>query len=219
VVGVDASTLGVLAAPADYGADIVCGDVQALGAHPLFGGGQCGFIAHRDDEAYVLQNPAILISAVPQVNGSAVGFAWSTMARTSYDLREAARDYTGTSQWLWGIGAAVHLALLGPTGIGELGEGWMARVAYAVDRLAGVAGLRVPVLGEVHIKEVVVGFDGTGHGVAEINRRLRERGIFGGRDLSRDVPWLGQSALFAVSELHTREDIDRLAAAMKEIVR
>ena len=31
-------------------------------------------------------------------------------------------------------------------------------------------------------------FDGTGKTVAEINRGLRARGIFGGKDLSRELP-------------------------------
>ncbi len=42
VVAVDPSTLGVLEAPSAYGADIVAGDAQSLGVHPLFGGGQVG---------------------------------------------------------------------------------------------------------------------------------------------------------------------------------
>ena len=52
-------------------------------------------------------------------------------------------------------------------------------------------------------KEFVVDFDGTGKTVAEVNRALRERGIFGGKDLSRDFPTLGQSALYCVTEVHT----------------
>src|SRR5690606_28176294 len=49
IVGVDAISLGVLAAPADYGADIVVGEAQALGVHMMYSGGLCGFIASRDE--------------------------------------------------------------------------------------------------------------------------------------------------------------------------
>jgi glycine dehydrogenase subunit 1 len=216
VVSVDPSTLGVLAAPADYGADIACGDAQTLGIHPLFGGGQCGFIAHRDDERYVRENPSIMISAVPERDGDAVGFAWSGMDSLSYNLRGDARDFTGTSQWLWGIGVAVYLSLLGPSGIRELGEGLVARTAYLKRRLAVIPGVRVPAVGRSHIREVVVGFDAAS--VEELNLALRERGIFGGRDLSGDMPWLGQAALYAVTEGHDEADIDRLADAIAQIV-
>jgi glycine dehydrogenase subunit 1 len=218
VVAVDPVLLGVLAAPADYGADIVAGDAQPLGNHQLFGGGQCGFIAHRDEEAYVRENPSILISAVPSRDGESVGFAWTLLSSTSYDLRGDSRDFTGTSQWLWGMGAAVHLALLGPRGLAELGEGLLGRAAYAQRLLSGIRGVRAPVLGGATGREFVVGFDGTGRSVAEINRELRARGIFGGHDLSADFPWLGQAALYAVSDRTGQAEIDGLAAALREIV-
>jgi glycine dehydrogenase subunit 1 len=219
VVRVDPVTLGVLTAPADYGADIVVGDVQSLGNHQLFGGGQCGFIAHRDDPAYVRENPAVLISAVPTRDGTATGFGWSSLSSTSYDLRGDSRDFTGTSQWLWGIGSAVHLSLLGPAGIVELGEGLVSRTAHAIKRLARVPGLTVPLVGRSHVAEFVVGVDGTDHTVAGVNEALRERGIFGGHDLSSRFPGLGQAALYRITERHGQPEIERLADALTEIVR
>ena len=58
-----------------------------------------------------------------------------------------------------------------------------------------------------------------GRTVAEVNRALRERGIFGGLDLSAQYPELGQSALFCVTEVHTKADIDRLADELAEVLR
>ena len=49
VVAVDPISLGVLDPPARYGADIVCGDIQALGMHVQYGGGHAGFIACHDE--------------------------------------------------------------------------------------------------------------------------------------------------------------------------
>jgi glycine dehydrogenase subunit 1 len=219
VVSVEPSTLGVLAAPADYGADIVAGDAQALGNHPLFGGGQCGFIAHRDNEAYARENPAIKISAVPSLDGTQTGYAWALLEATSYDLRGESRDFTGTSQWLWGIGAAVYLSLLGPAGLRELGEGLLARSAYAIERLGAVPGLRVPAIGRAHVREFVVGLPAGGPTVAEVNAKLRQAGIFGGLDLSGSMPWLGQATMVALTEQHTQADIDRFAEALEGALR
>ncbi|MEA2530768.1 MAG: glycine dehydrogenase subunit 1, partial [Thermomicrobiales bacterium] len=67
--------------------------------------------------------------------------------------------------------------------------------------------------------EFVVDFGGTGKTVKEINAALRERGIFGGHDLSEEFSELGQSALYAVTEVHSKADIDRLASAIEEVVR
>ena len=41
----DPISLGVLAAPPSYGADIVCGDLQPLGIHMNYGGGVGGYMA------------------------------------------------------------------------------------------------------------------------------------------------------------------------------
>jgi glycine dehydrogenase subunit 1 len=47
---------------------------------------------------------------------------------------------------------------------------------------------------------------------------LRERGIFGGHDISEDFPELGQSALYSVTEVHTLADIRRLADALADLI-
>jgi glycine dehydrogenase subunit 1 len=65
----------------------------------------------------------------------------------------------------------------------------------------------------------VVGFDDTGRTVGEVNAALRAQGIFGGQDLGRDFPELGQSALLCITEAHAQSDIDRLVDAVAEAVR
>ena len=64
----------------------------------------------------------------------------------------------------------------------------------------------------------MVNFDGTGKTVAEVNKALLERKIFGGKDLSAWFPGLGQSALYCVTEVHTKGDLDALVGALKEIL-
>ena len=67
-----------------------------------------------------------------------------------------------------------------------------------------------------HFKEFVVNFDDTGKTVAEINKALLNRRIFGGKDLTEEFPELGNSALYCVTEIHTQDDLDRLADALEE---
>jgi glycine dehydrogenase subunit 1 len=52
-----------------------------------------------------------------------------------------------------------------------------------------------------------------------VNGALRERGIFGGKDLSAEFPELGQSALYCVTEVHTKAEIDRLTDELAEVLR
>jgi glycine dehydrogenase subunit 1 len=219
VVCVDPISLGVLAPPASYGADIVCGDIQPLGMHMQFGGGHAGFIATRDEERYVRQYPSRLFGVAPTRIPGEFGFGDVAYERTSFALREQGNEWVGTAAALWGITAGVYMALMGPQGFAEIGRAILQRSHYAAQRLAEIPGVRAPLLDAAFFKEFVVQFEESGRSVAEINRRLREKRIFGGKDLSGEFPSLGQSALYCVTEVHTQADIDRLAEALTEALR
>jgi glycine dehydrogenase subunit 1 len=215
IVGVDPISLGVLAPPSDYGADIVVGTTQPLGVHMHAGGGVGGFIATRDDERYAREYPTLQVSIADTTEPGQRSFGMTLFHQTSYGSREDGNDWTGNSVYLWAVVNAVYMALMGPRGFAEIGETIMANSAYAADRLAGLPGVEVRWRG--FFKEFVVDFTGTGRSVAEINPALRERGIFGGKDLSADFPQLGQAALYCVTEVHTEDDIAALVAALREV--
>lgn len=219
IVGVDPSSLGVLAPPSDYGADIVCGEFQPFGIHMQWGGGLAGFIATRDEKKYVAEYPSLLFGLTTTLAEGEYGFGEVFYERTSYASREKGKDFIGTCAALYGIAAGVYMALIGPKGLQELGEGIMQRVQYAIDVLSEIKGIKVPVIQSPRFKEFVVGFDGTGKTVAEINKELLERQIFGGKDISAEFPVYGNSALYCITEIHTKEDIDRLAAALEDILK
>jgi glycine dehydrogenase subunit 1 len=217
IVGVDPISLGVLAPPGEYGADIVVGTIQTLGAHMSAGGGAGGFIASRDEERYAREYPTLNISIAPTATPGEHGFALSLAHQSSYGMREEGKDWTGNSVYLTAIGCAAYMAMLGPQGFREIGEVILQRSHHAAQALGAIPGLRIA-FPCGFFKEFVVNFDGAGKTVAHVNDVLRARGIFGGRDLSADIPALGQSALYAVTEIHAAEDIARLAAALREIL-
>jgi len=219
VVGADPISLGILTPPAEYGADIVCGDIQPLGMHMQFGGGQAGYIATRDEEKYVMEYPSRLFGIAPTSVPGEYGFGDVAYERTSFAVREEGKEWVGTAAALWGITAGVYLALMGPRGMVEIGEGIMARSRYAMLEIDKIEGVKAPVFQSPHFKEFVVNFDGTGKTVAEINKALLARAIFGGKDLAKEFPELGNSALYCVTEVHTQDDIDRLVNALKEVVK
>jgi glycine dehydrogenase subunit 1 len=219
VVGADPISLGVLTPPVEYGADIVCGDIQPLGMHMQFGGGHAGYIATRDEEQYVMEYPSRLFGIAPTSVAGEYGFGDVAYERTSFALREEGKEWVGTAAALWGITAGVYLALMGPQGMVEIGEGSMARSRYAMLHIDEIEGVRVPLFQSPHFKEFVVNFDATAKTVAEINQALLARGIFGGKDLADEFPELGNSALYCVTEVHTKDDVDRLVGALREVVK
>jgi glycine dehydrogenase subunit 1 len=218
VVAVDPISLGVLAPPAAYGADIVCGDLQPLGMHMQFGGGHAGFIATRDEERYVHEYPSRLFGVAPTRVPGEFGFGDVAYERTSFAVREQANEWVGTAAALWGITAGVYMALMGPQGFAEIGRGILQRSHYAAQRIAAIPGIRAPRLDAPYFKEFIVDFTATGRTPAEVNRGLLEHRIFGGKDVSNEFPDLGPCALYCVTEVHTQADIDRLVEALQEVV-
>ena len=218
VVGVDPISLGVLEAPPRYGADVVCGELQPLGVHMHYGGGLAGFVATSDEERWVAEYPTFLIGMTPTVVEGEYGFGEVAWERMSYVQRGDAKEYGGTTQNLWAIAVAVYLSLLGPQGIAELGRGCMQRARYAAARLSALPGVEAPALSGPVFKELVVSFTGTGKTAAEINERLLEHGIYGGKDISGEFPELGESALYCFTEVHAQADIDRLVTTLAEVL-
>jgi glycine dehydrogenase subunit 1 len=53
--------------------------------------------------------------------------------------------------------------------------------------------------------------------VAELNSALLDRGIMGGYDLQVDYPHAQNEMLVCVTEMNTREQIDRLVAALASV--
>ena len=219
VVSVDPITLGVLAPPSHYGADIICGDLQPLGIHMNYGGGQSGFMSTRDEEKFVMEFPSRLFGIAPTTVPGEYGFSDVAYDRTSFGHhREHGKEYVGTQSALWGITAGVYLSTMGPKGIQEVGETILQKSNYAVKRLSDLPKIKANKFESAFFKEFVVDFSETGMTVAQINKALLERGIFGGFDLSKEHPALGQSALYCVTEIHAKKEIDKLAEALEEIL-
>ncbi|MEK5329956.1 MULTISPECIES: aminomethyl-transferring glycine dehydrogenase subunit GcvPA [unclassified Lysinibacillus] len=218
VVGVDPISLGILAPPSQYGADIVCGDLQPLGMHMNFSGGQAGFIATHNDPKFVNEYPSRLFGIIPTVKQGEYGFGDIAYDRTSFADRENGKESVGTQTALWGITAGVYLSLMGPNGMYELGQAIMQNSQYAVMQLNKIQNIRGSRITSPFFKEFIIDFNDTGLTVEEINAQLLEHKIFGGKDLSKEFPQYGQSALCCVTEVHTKEDIDKLVSVLSKIV-
>jgi glycine dehydrogenase subunit 1 len=216
VVGVDPISLGVLIPPSHYGADIVCGDVQPLGVRMNYGGALGGFIATRDEEKFVMEYPSRLFGITKTSVEKEYGFGDVAYDRTSFSVRERGKEFVGTAAALWGITAGVYLSLMGPKGMKDLGQHILQKSQYAMKRISEIEGVKVPRFASAHFKEFVVDFNDTKKSVSQINRSLLKQGIFGGKDLSLEFPDLGQCALYCVTEIHTKEDIDSMVDSLAD---
>ena len=107
---------------------------------------------------------------------------------------------------------------MGPKGMKELGQLIIQNALYAQKRMTSLSGVTLRFRSS-HFKEFVVDFSSSGKSVAEINRELLSKGIFGGKDLSAEFPSLKNCALYCVTEMNSKEDIDSLVSALKEILK
>ena len=211
VVGVDPVGLGVLTPPADLGADIVCGDIQSLGLRAWFGGAHGGFIAVHDDPRLVMELPNRLFGlATTDVEGE-YGFGDVAYERTSFALREEGKEWVGTAAALWGIATAVHLTLMGPQGMVELGETLLARTAYAMRVLSAIEGFAISDTA-VHLREFVLDLRGAGVTATQVTEHLRRLGIEPGVEIGET------QLLVCVTELNSQRDIDHLASELAALV-
>jgi glycine dehydrogenase subunit 1 len=218
IVGVDPTSLGILKPPGEYGADIVVGEAQPLGNPMNFGGPLLGIFACRDDLNLIRQMPGRIIGMTTTLDGSRQGFCMVLQTREQHIRREKATSNICSNEALCAVASAVYMALLGPKGLRELGETIMYRANYAMRLLSKISGVKAPIFKSVHFKEFTVNFDGVGLSVKEVNERLLKMGVHGGKDISKEFPEFGETALYCVTEIHSKGDIDLLAESLEKII-
>jgi len=219
IVGVDPTSLGVLKPPGEYDADIVVGEGQPLGNHMNYGGPLLGIFACRGEMEMIRQMPGRIIGMTTTLDGNKAGFCMALQTREQHIRRERATSNICTNEALCALASAAYLALLGPQGLRELGETIMSKARYAMQLLSEIRGVRAPVFESPHFKEFTVNLDRAGRNVKSVNQALLKRHqVHGGKDISREFPELGETALYCVTEVHSEEEIERLANALKSVL-
>src|SRR5687767_2970788 len=205
----DPLSLGVLAPPGDLRADIAVAEGQPLGNHLNFGGPYLGIIATRLDD--VRRLPGRIVGETLDVDGQ-TGYVLTLQAREQHIRREKATSNICTNQTLMAIAATVYLGWLGPEGLAELGRQCFSKAAYAAERLTDVPSVELLFGAAPFFKEFPLRLP---RPAAEVLEGLIQRGFLAGVPLD-DAE--GHALLVAVTERRTREEIDGLALALKEVL-
>ncbi|NHI89832.1 MAG: aminomethyl-transferring glycine dehydrogenase subunit GcvPA [Candidatus Thorarchaeota archaeon] len=218
VAGVDILSLGLMRPPGDYGADIVVAEGQHLGSPMTFGGPLVGIFGCINDRKLIYQMPGRLVGMTrTEQEPFEDGYVLTLSPREQHIRREKATSNICTNQALLAVSAAIYLSLLGPTGLKQVGETIAYNANYAAKMLDGIPGVKAPALGKSTWKEFVVRFE-NGVTANAVYEGLLERGLHGGKLLTDEFPTLGESMLFCVTEVHSKETIEELIRAVKDIV-
>jgi glycine dehydrogenase subunit 1 len=206
IVSVDPISLGLLRRPADYGADIVVAEGQALGNPLAFGGPYLGILACR--EAYVRKMPGRIVGQTTDRHGKRC-WVLTLQTREQHIRREKATSNICTNQGLLALRASIYLAALGPQGLRGVAEQSTRKAHYAAEQLAAVPGLSLAFAGPFFKEFVVRCTKDCNRVLAEVGRA----GFHGGIALGRWFPELADAILIAVTEKRTKAEIDGLAEA------
>ena len=215
VVGVDPISLSLVKEPGAYGADVAVGEGQPLGIAMNYGGPHLGIFSVKDIKL-ARSMPGRLIGITNTVaDPNAKAFAMVLQAREQHIRREAATSNVCTNQSLMAVAAASYLSLLGKWGFRRLGEAVISNSHYAARRLSRVKGVKSPHFSGAFFKEFVVSYQRAK--AKAVYGRLSRRGILAGYPVEKTFG-LGEAGLYCVTEVHTRDDIERLAGGLEKVV-
>ncbi|MCR4424782.1 MAG: aminomethyl-transferring glycine dehydrogenase subunit GcvPA [Firmicutes bacterium] len=211
VAVVNPISLGILAPPGSYGADIALGEGQALGNPMNFGGPLLGFFATTN--ALIRRMPGRLVGQTQDSSGRR-GFVLTLQAREQHIRRESATSNICSNEALCALAAAVYLSLMGPGGLRRVAELCTWKAHYVRDRIAAIPNYEIPFNGPF-FNEFVVRAPGC---PVDRNQALLRKSIIGGKPLRGDYPELSGCTLWAVTEKRTREQLDTLVRELEVLV-
>jgi len=199
----EALALGLLKSPGELEADIAVAEGQSLGIPVSYGGPGVGLFACR--EKFLRNMPGRLVGKTIDHEGRR-GFVLTLATREQHIRREKATSNICTNQGLCALAVTVFLSLMGKRGMRELAERNVKKSHFARDLLLRRQGCRAR-FSAPFFNEFVI----------EVNdaraawRWLKEQGIIAGVMLEDWYPELKNCLLLCVTELHAREQIERLA--------
>jgi len=205
IIGADPLLMGIIKPPGDYGADIVVGDGQPLGIPPAMGGNSLGIMACKNDMRIIRQMPGRIVGMTRTIRGERA-FTLVLSTREQHIRREKATSNICTNETLLAIAATIYMALLGKEGIKRIAKRIFHNTQYVIKRIKEI-GLDTGFKG-LHFRDFTI----KGINIKKLNRFLKDRGILGGREISENI------GLFAVTEIHKKEDIDEFIDLLKEFI-
>ncbi len=130
IVNSHASTLGAIRTPAEWGADIACGEAQSLGIPLNYGGPGLGYLCCT--KALMRKIPGRIVGATTDATGKRA-FVLTLQAREQHIRRQKATSNICSNQGIMTLNAAMYLGLMGAEGLARVNE-LSAQAAHSLAR-------------------------------------------------------------------------------------
>lgn len=204
VMGVNPIACAVMKTPRECGADIVVADGQPLGLDTNFGGPYLGIMATTN--AMTRKLPGRIVGETHDVDGER-GYVLTLSAREQHIRREKASSNICSNQALCAFTAGVYMAAMGADGMKQCAKLCISKAHYFASELEKI-GCRLKYDGEFfHEFATEAGADCQ----KRILDALAAEGILGGQCVDGGILW-------CVTELVSRETLDRAVAIVKEVL-
>ncbi len=213
VVAVNTEPLafGLLAPPGALGADIAVGEGIGLAIPPSLGGPGVGLFAARAE--YTRQLPGRLCGETVDEAGKR-GYVLTLSTREQHIRREKATSNICTNQGLIALAFTISMSLLGRRGFRKLAELNLAKSEYAKAQIAALPGFSLPLSGPT-FNEFAVRTPLTPSAIDALSAQKIFAGVRpANAGLCGPDQGVDDLLLVAVTERHSRGDIDRLVAAL-----
>lgn len=201
----------LLKPPGQLGADIAAGEAISLGSAMGLGGPSLGVFAAR--QQFVRQMPGRLSGKTVDSSGRE-GYVLTLSTREQHIRRARATSNICTNQGLCATATAIYLSLLGKQGFTELAKVNLSKAEYAKKRLTSLPGIELryptPTFNEFTLTLPVA--------ADELTKACVDLGVLPGVSLA---PWDEQRSselLVAVTEVHTKQAIDRMVDTVEKVL-
>lgn len=191
VACVNVSSLSILEAPFEYGADIVIGDIQPLGLAMSFGGPHGGFMSCK--EKYMRQLPGRIAGKTLDADGKQA-FTLTIQTREQHIKREKATSNICSNQALMALCSTLYLTLLGEKGFKQVGI-LSSSNAHKLSNMLAQKGIKT--LNNDFYNEFVIEVANSDKFLAD----LKAKNIIGGLKLD------DKRILVSTTEMNSEEDL------------
>ncbi len=209
VVGANPMALALVRPPGEFGADIVIGDGQVFGVPMSFGGPMIGIFGCKTE--HVRKMPGRIIGMTVDDEGRRA-YCMTLQTREQNIRRSKATSNICTNEALLGVAVAAYLSVVGASGLRRIAATNMESMDSLAKRISRLDGFEAPHFKSAHFNEFVVTSRAD---TARIHSHLLSNGVHGGHPLKAEFPELGNAALYATTEMHTKADHDKLIAALE----
>ena len=212
VANTEPVAFGVLQSPGALGADIVVGEGLGLSIPPTLGGPGVGLFGAKEE--YTRQLPGRLVGETVDREGRR-GYVLTLATREQHIRREKATSNICTNQGLIALAFTIHMSLLGKRGLVEMAQLNLAKSEYAKGVISQLQGFSIAFSGPTFNEFAVRVRGGDANVTVE---KLADQGIYAG--VAATAPGMlpkGKAddlMIVAVTERHTKADIDKLASAL-----